>query len=113
MTATELLDRVRAAGGEIEARGDRLKVRAPAPLCDGLLAELRIRKPEILTELRQVPLVAAGSSRTQGDVRIAIEALTAPDVRHCCACGKAQWWTRSGRRICRVCHPPPFPECEE
>lgn len=37
---------------------------------------------------------------------------TEPDA--CPSCHRADWWRdgRSGRRICRVCHPPPGPEVE-
>jgi len=26
----------------------------------------------------------------------------------CNACGQDRWWSQAGRRICRVCHPPPL-----
>jgi hypothetical protein len=48
----ELLDRVRAFGGELVPVGpDLIKVRAPAPLPDDLMAELRQHKPELLAAL--------------------------------------------------------------
>ena len=51
MSASLLLDRVRAAGGEVDAHGDKLRVRAPEALPSPLLADLRIHKAEILATL--------------------------------------------------------------
>src|SRR5258707_666038 len=51
-SALELMRAVRAAGGELIATGgDRLKVRAPAPLNDELMDRLRQAKREILAFL--------------------------------------------------------------
>jgi hypothetical protein len=50
--AHELLAEIRAAGGEVVAIGpDRLKVRAPSPLPDELMARLRAAKPDLLATL--------------------------------------------------------------
>ena len=50
--AHELLAEIRAAGGEVVAIGPgRLKVRAPSPLPDDLMARLRAAKPELLATL--------------------------------------------------------------
>lgn len=49
--ATALLDQVYRLGGQIEARGDHLKLCAPRPLPDALLAELKAHKAELLTLL--------------------------------------------------------------
>ena len=51
MTAETLLERIHAAGATIEPRGDRLCVKAPAPLPDDLLAELRAYKRELVSLL--------------------------------------------------------------
>jgi hypothetical protein len=52
MTAvTDLLARVRAAGVRMEADGDYLQLRGPAPLPDDVLAELHHRKHEVLAVL--------------------------------------------------------------
>ena len=51
MNATQLIERVHAAGGSIEAKGATIKLRAPKPLPDDLMAELRQHKPEVLTLL--------------------------------------------------------------
>lgn len=51
MNAARLIEQVRAAGGQIEARGATIKLRAPQPLPDALIAELRRHKPELLAHL--------------------------------------------------------------
>ncbi len=51
MNAALLIEQVHAAGGQIEVKGDTLKLRAPKPLPDALLAELRKRKPELIAVL--------------------------------------------------------------
>lgn len=52
MSAAQLIEQVRAVGGRIEAKGATLKLAAPKPLPDDLLAELRLHKPDLLTYLR-------------------------------------------------------------
>jgi len=52
MIVDDLLVRVYGAGGTLEPTGDWLRVRAPKPLPDDLLAELRMRKTEVLAYLR-------------------------------------------------------------
>ena len=50
--ARALLAELRAAGGEVVAVGPgRLKVRAPSPLPDDLMARLRAAKPELVATL--------------------------------------------------------------
>ena len=49
--ATDLLDRVRAAGGTVTPAGASLKLKAPRPLPDGLMADLRAHKSELLAYL--------------------------------------------------------------
>lgn len=51
MTAATLLSRARTLGATFALQGDRLKVRAPAPLPDDLLASLRQHKPSLLALL--------------------------------------------------------------
>lgn len=52
MTVADLLERVRDAGGRVEAvGGGRLAVEAPAPLPADLLEALRARKQEVLRAL--------------------------------------------------------------
>ncbi len=53
MMVDDLLVRIREAGGTLEPRDDRLRVRAPEPLPDTLLEELRAHKAEVLAYLQQ------------------------------------------------------------
>ena len=46
-----LLDEIAAAGGRIEARGDRLRLAAPKPLPPDLIARVRDAKPALLAEI--------------------------------------------------------------
>ena len=48
-----ILARVRAAGAELEAHGDKLRWRAPEPLPDDLLADLKASKAEVLAALQE------------------------------------------------------------
>ncbi len=49
MSATpDIIAQVRAAGGRVMIIEDRLKVRAPLPLPDKLVAELRLHKAEVI-----------------------------------------------------------------
>ena len=53
MSATpDIIAQVRAAGGRVVMIEDRLKVRAPLPLPDKLVAELRLHKAEVLAFLQ-------------------------------------------------------------
>ncbi len=51
MNAAQLSEQVHTAGGRIEAKGATLKLAAPKPLPDALLAELRLHKPDLLAYL--------------------------------------------------------------
>ena len=46
-----LIQAVHEAGGRLHPMGDRLKVRAPRPLADDLISELRAHKPALLAFL--------------------------------------------------------------
>lgn len=60
MNAATLLDAVRSLGGQVDVRaGDRLRVTAPAPLPDPIMAALRREKPEVLMLLRDLHREAA------------------------------------------------------
>ncbi len=50
--APDIITQVRAAGGRIMIIEDRLKVRAPLPLSDKLVAELRLHKAEVMAFLQ-------------------------------------------------------------
>lgn len=69
MSMSELLGRVTAAGGRLVAEGVRLRVLAPAPLDDEMMAEIRARRWEIL------------------QIRDQVDLLTLPDLRRCPECG--------------------------
>ena len=86
-TAAALLARVRAAGANVEAHGDKITWCAPAHLPADLLDELRRHKHEVMQAL--CPLSVA----TVAELRAAIEILTRPDIRGCSRC--------SGRRTPR------------
>ena len=65
MSATpDIFTLVRAAGGRVLMVEDRLKVRAPLPLPDELVAELRLHKAEVLAFLQDKK-----SAWTSGDWR--------------------------------------------
>lgn len=51
MNVAQLIEQVHAAGGRIEAKGATLKLAAPKPLPDALMAELRLHKPDLLAYL--------------------------------------------------------------
>ncbi len=53
MSATpDIIAQVRAAGGRVMIIEDRLKVRAPLPLPDKLVAELRLHMAEVMAFLQ-------------------------------------------------------------
>ncbi len=51
MTPRALLAEIAEAGGQIEARGDRLRLSAPQPLPPDLVARVRDAKPALLAEI--------------------------------------------------------------
>lgn len=51
MNAARLIEQVRAVGGRIEVKGITLKLAAPKPLPDDLMAELRAHKNTLMTYL--------------------------------------------------------------
>jgi hypothetical protein len=105
-TVAALLARVQAAGGELEAKGDRLQWRAPEPLPADLLGALKARRGEVLTYLR--------GAEEPTSAHYTMDEILAEVESGCHACGGQDWWTdaRWGGRICRICHPPPNPVCE-
>ncbi len=64
--AIDLLDEVERAGGYLEARGDRLKVRAPKALPDDLVIALRQHRAEIINFLAAAPTVAPAATSADG-----------------------------------------------
>ena len=63
--ARDVLRRITAAGGSIEATGEKLRVRAPKPLPDDLMATLRQHKAEVMAMLVGSDLVAARCRRAE------------------------------------------------
>ena len=60
MTAAPVIEAVRRAGGRILVRGGHLRLSAPAPLPDTLIAQVRQHKAEILDVLRTAaPAISA------------------------------------------------------
>lgn len=51
MSAAAVLDQCRAAGVSVWIEGERLKFKAAKPLPDGLLADLKAHKPELIALL--------------------------------------------------------------
>ena len=49
--AQHLLDQVHEAGGRLLMNGEKLRVEAPAPLPDELVAQLKAAKPELIDML--------------------------------------------------------------
>jgi len=65
LTAINLVQEVEQAGGHLEVTGERLKVRAPKPLPDELVAALRAHKREIIGCLATAsPIALAARSHT-------------------------------------------------
>lgn len=111
-----LLARARAAGLQVEADGDQLRVRGPRRH-DSLVREVLASKSEVLAALdRRRPPAARPDTvpvpgwfirgepyrRGGGDV------VVRGPGRSCWACGSTRWWRRPGARswICPTCHPP-------
>lgn len=107
MDAVALLRRLREAGCELQAEGDRLRVNAPkGVLTDELRSLIRQHKPELLRLLAPVQDRRA---------RLAPASITlALSLRRdgtCYVCGGSQWWLSVyGALVCCLCHPPPAAE---
>lgn len=79
MSAAALIEQVRAAGGQIEANGATIRLRAPKPLPDALIAELRRNRDDLL------PILAAVNTRRMRELGIVPPHYTA--VTECAGCG--------------------------
>ena len=97
MTAAPLIEAVRRAGGTILIRGERLRLTAPAPLPDTLVADLRQHKAEILDILR---IGGPGDSDTQRP-----GASPARTVET-----SVEGWKRGVERLGSMRPPPSYPE---
>lgn len=54
MTVDTLIDELRRKGVTLECRGEKLRIRGPAPVVIAVEDDLRVRKSEILAALGQV-----------------------------------------------------------
>jgi len=97
MAAAPLIEAVRRAGGTILARGEHLRISAPAPLPDTLVAELRQRKFEILDLLRSGEAGEAGRQPPDGSPEPIAETSFAA-------------WRRGVERLGSIQKPPSYPE---
>jgi hypothetical protein len=97
MTAAPLIDAVRRAGGTIVIRGERLRLSAPTPLPDTLVADLRQHKLEILDLLRSGKTGEARRQPAGGSPAPIAEASFAT-------------WTRGRERLNSMQHPRSYPE---
>ena len=94
MTPVEVVMAIRRAGGVLEPRGDRLVLRADAPLDDQLVAAVKLHRDALLRMLTLKP----------ADSVPPIPATPRP--RRCPNCRGEQWWRASwGELICDRCHP--------
>ena len=97
MTAAPVIEAVRRAGGRILVRGGHLRLSAPAPLPDTLIAQVRQHKAEILDVLRTA--VPAASQRQRPG------ASPADTVR-----ASVERWRRGVERLGSMSPPPGYPE---
>jgi hypothetical protein len=71
MTAFEILERVRSAGGSVVAEGDRLRLRAPEALPDDMVSQVQAHKAAILQIVRDNELKTLTEEyRRNGRIRI-------------------------------------------
>jgi hypothetical protein len=94
MTAAPVIDAVRRAGGKILVRGEHLRLSAPVPLPEALIAEVRQHKAEILDLLGSAATATSGRQRPSASpVEIRIER-----------------WRRGVERLSSMSPPPSYPE---
>jgi hypothetical protein len=94
MTAAPVIEAVRRAGGRILVRGEHLRLCAPVPLPDTLIAEVRQHKAEILDLLgTAAPAISERQRPSVSPVEISIER-----------------WLRGVERLSWMSPPPSYPE---
>ena len=97
MTAAPVIEAVRRAGGTILVRGDYLRLTAPAPLPDTLVAEVRQHKVEILDLL--------------GTTGPAVSETQRPSTSPAQIVGTSvERWRRGVERLSSMSPPPSYPE---
>jgi hypothetical protein len=97
MTAAPLIEAVRRAGGRILVRGWHLRLSAPAPLPDTLIAQVRQHKAEILDVLG-----TAAPATSQKQRPGASPAYTVP--------ASVERWRQGVERLGAMSLPPGYPE---
>lgn len=96
MTAAPVIEAVRRAGGRFVLRGERLRLSAPEPLPDALVAEVREHKAEILDLLRSgAPVSREMQSPAASDARVE---------------SGIEDWVRGVERLSSTPTPPNYPE---
>jgi hypothetical protein len=94
MTAAPVIEAVRRAGGRILVRGAHLRLSAPEPLPDTLIAEVRQHKAEILDLLdTAAPAISDRQRPSASPVETSIER-----------------WRRGVARLSSMLPPPSYPE---
>jgi hypothetical protein len=94
MTAAPVIEAVRRAGGRILVRGGHLRLRAPTPLPDTLIAEVREHKAEILDLLgTAAPAISERQRPSASPLETSIER-----------------WRRGVERLSSMSSPPSYPE---
>jgi hypothetical protein len=94
MTAAPVIEAVRRAGGRILVHGEHVRLSAPVPLPDTLIAEVRQHKAEILDLLgTAVPAISERQGPSASPVEIGIEC-----------------WRRGVERLSSMSPPPGYPE---
>jgi hypothetical protein len=97
MTAAPVIEAVRRAGGKILVRGGHLRLSAPAPLPDTLIAQVRQHKAEILDVLGTVVPAASRRQRPCASPALIVEA-------------SVECWRRGVAQLSTMSLPPGYPE---
>jgi hypothetical protein len=97
MTAAPVIEAVRRAGGTILVRGDYLRLTAPAPLPDTLVAEVRQHKVEILDLLGTTGPAVSETQRPNASPAQTVET-------------SVERWRRGVERLSSMSPPPGYPE---
>jgi hypothetical protein len=82
VNVADVLREVERRGGRLVPNGDRLRIIAPAPMPDEVMARVRQHKPELLRLLRD-------------------------PSEPCAVCGCGSYWHDGDRWHCEACTPPP------
>jgi hypothetical protein len=97
MTAAPVIEAVRRAGGRILVRGAHLRLSAPEPLPDTLIAEVRQHKAEILDLLGTAAPALSERQRPSASPAQTVET-------------SVERWRRGVERLCSMWPPQDYPE---